>query len=91
MMRMLNFWAKRALMGLVRVYQLLISPFTANHCRFYPTCSRYALVAIERHGAVRGGWLAAKRIGRCRPGCEGGVDVVPSVEDLKQTCGCRKN
>lgn len=80
---------KRLLIWVVRCYQLLVSPFTANHCRFYPTCSRYAIIAIERHGAVRGGWLAVRRIVRCRPGCEGGVDVVPTVEELKQTCDCR--
>ncbi|MGL4767471.1 MAG: membrane protein insertion efficiency factor YidD [Formosimonas sp.] len=70
---------KFILLKLVRFYQLAISPFMGNHCRFYPTCSRYALVAIERHGALRGGWLAVKRIVRCRPGCAGGVDLVPDV------------
>lgn len=82
---------KRVFIALVRGYQLMISPFTANHCRFMPTCSRYAIVAIERHGAWRGSWLAVKRISRCRPGCEGGVDEVPTVEELKHGCGCHKS
>ena len=80
---------KKLLILLVRFYQLAISPLMANHCRFYPTCSRYAIIAINRHGAWRGGWLALKRIGRCRPGCEGGVDAVPDVLP-KQRCGCNK-
>lgn len=79
---------KWLLIKCVRVYQLMISPFTANHCRFYPTCSRYAIVAIERHGVFRGSWLALKRIGRCRPGCEAGVDPVPTVDELKQSSHC---
>ncbi|AXF84707.1 Putative membrane protein insertion efficiency factor [Ephemeroptericola cinctiostellae] len=82
---------KRLFIGCVRLYQLAISPLMANHCRFYPTCSRYAIVAIERHGVVRGSWLAMKRISRCRPGCEGGVDLVPTVGELKQGCSCHKS
>ncbi|MBT8052555.1 MAG: membrane protein insertion efficiency factor YidD [Xanthomonadales bacterium] len=62
---------------LIRAYQLLLSPFLGNHCRFTPSCSQYAAEAIERHGAVRGSWLAVKRIGRCHPLCEGGHDPVP--------------
>lgn len=77
---------KRLLIVLVRAYQIMISPLMGNHCRFYPTCSRYAIVAINQHGALRGGWLAAKRIARCRPGCEGGVDPVPD-ELPKHRCG----
>jgi len=62
---------------LIRAYQLLLSPFLGNHCRFTPSCSQYASEAIARHGALRGTWLAIKRIGRCHPFCEGGHDPVP--------------
>jgi putative membrane protein insertion efficiency factor len=62
---------------LIRAYQLLLSPFLGNHCRFTPSCSQYAAEAISRHGALRGGWLALKRIARCQPFCDGGHDPVP--------------
>jgi len=68
---------KRILKGLIRAYQLMFSPFIGNHCRFTPSCSQYATEAIDRHGSVRGGWLAVKRILRCQPFCEGGYDPVP--------------
>jgi uncharacterized protein len=63
--------------ALIRVYQLVISPWTAPSCRYYPSCSQYALIAIERHGLLRGGWLALRRLGRCHPWTPGGVDHVP--------------
>lgn len=69
------------LMGLVRGYQLVVSPWTAPSCRYYPSCSQYAVIAIGRHGALRGGWLAARRLGRCHPWTAGGVDDVPPVRD----------
>ena len=62
---------------LLRLYQVTISPLLGPSCRYYPTCSGYALTAVERHGALRGSWLAARRIGRCHPFCEGGHDPVP--------------
>lgn len=65
------------LSALVRAYQLLISPLLGPRCRFYPSCSNYAIEALHRHGAVRGSWLAARRISRCHPLSEGGVDPVP--------------
>lgn len=68
---------KRVLIGLVRGYSRYISPFTAPGCRFFPTCSEYAEEAIRRHGALRGGWLAMRRILRCHPFCPGGYDPVP--------------
>lgn len=75
---------RAALLGLIRFYQLLLSPFVGQHCRFYPSCSQYALEAIERHGAVRGSWLAIKRLARCHPWHAGGVDPVPdSNQDLR--------
>lgn len=61
----------------VRVYQRFISPLTPPSCRFYPSCSSYAVTALTRFGPLRGGWLAARRIGRCHPWNPGGVDDVP--------------
>jgi uncharacterized protein len=69
---------------LIRAYQLFISPWTASSCRYYPSCSQYALIAIERHGVVRGGWLALRRLGRCHPWTPGGVDHVPPRRDAVQ-------
>jgi putative membrane protein insertion efficiency factor len=63
--------------ALVRTYQLFLSPLLPSSCRYIPTCSAYAVEAIERHGVVRGGWLAAKRIARCHPLRPGGHDPVP--------------
>ena len=77
---------KSILIVLVRFYQLALSPLMGNHCRFEPTCSRYAIVAIERHGVFKGGWLAVRRIGRCRPGVTGGWDPVP--EQHASNCAC---
>ena len=65
------------LIALIRGYQWFISPLLGNHCRFYPSCSQYAREAIERHGAVRGVWLAIRRVARCHPWNPGGVDPVP--------------
>ena len=65
------------LVGLVRVYRGLVSPLLPAACRFYPSCSAYAVSALERHGALRGGWLAAKRLARCHPWHPGGIDPVP--------------
>ncbi len=67
----------RFLQFLIRSYQVLISPYLGRHCRFTPSCSSYAMEAIEKHGSLKGGWLALKRIGRCHPFCEGGYDPVP--------------
>lgn len=69
--------AARALIGLLRAYKLAISPFLPPSCRFEPTCSLYAQDAIRRFGALRGTKMAARRLVRCRPGCEGGYDPVP--------------
>ena len=62
---------------LIRGYQLAISPLLGPRCRFYPSCSHYAMEAIETHGALRGTWLAINRISRCHPFHEGGFDPVP--------------
>jgi putative membrane protein insertion efficiency factor len=63
---------------LIRGYQLAISPLLGPRCRFYPSCSHYAMEAIETHGALRGVWLTLKRISRCHPWHEGGFDPVPA-------------
>jgi uncharacterized protein len=68
---------KLLLIGLVRFYQVLISPFIPPCCRFYPSCSHYAIEALERHGAVRGLWLTVWRLLRCQPWSQGGYDPVP--------------
>ena len=68
---------KWLLIVLVRGYQAVISPLLPPACRYYPSCSAYAVEALERHGARRGGWLALKRIGRCHPFRPGGYDPVP--------------
>ena len=64
----------------IRSYQRVISPVLPPSCRFQPTCSHYAITAIERFGLLRGGWLALKRIGRCHPWNPGGYDPVPQSE-----------
>ncbi|GAB2678351.1 membrane protein insertion efficiency factor YidD [Thalassiella azotivora] len=71
---------RRVLVGVVRLYQLLVSPLLGPTCRFYPSCSAYAVEALQVHGAVRGSWLAARRLGRCHPWNPGGVDLVPPRE-----------
>ena len=68
---------RRILRFLIRSYQVALSPFFGPRCRFYPTCSRYAMEAIDKHGALRGSWLALRRLLRCHPFCSGGVDPVP--------------
>jgi uncharacterized protein len=73
------------LVRLLRAYQLLVSPMFGPSCRFYPTCSNYAIEAVRTHGAARGGWLALRRVCRCHPWNPGGVDPVPSPPTA---CGC---
>lgn len=68
---------KRIVVALIRAYQFAISPMFGPTCRFYPSCSAYAITAVERHGVLRGTWLAARRLGRCHPWNPGGVDHVP--------------
>lgn len=71
---------KVLLMGLIRGYQLFISPLLGRSCRFYPTCSSYCLQAIERFGSLRGLGLCLRRIGRCHPFHPGGYDPLPEAE-----------
>lgn len=71
---------RSVLLAVIRFYQVAISPWTPAACRYQPTCSAYAFEAIRRHGSMRGGWLAVRRIGRCHPWGGSGYDPVPSVE-----------
>lgn len=64
-------------MGLIRLYQITLSPLLPPSCRFEPSCSRYAYQAIDRFGFLKGGWLASKRLARCHPFNPGGFDPVP--------------
>jgi putative membrane protein insertion efficiency factor len=68
---------KRLLIALLRTYQYAISPFLGRRCRYYPSCSEYAVEAVEKHGAIKGGWLGVKRVCRCHPWHPGGYDPVP--------------
>jgi putative membrane protein insertion efficiency factor len=70
---------KWLLIGVVQFYRRVISPLLGPRCRYYPSCSEYALIALKHHGARRGSWLTAKRIARCHPGSAGGLDPVPGV------------
>ncbi len=65
----------------VKAYRLIFSPWVGHNCRYQPTCSAYALEALEKHGAFKGGWLAARRILRCHPWGKSGYDPVPARKD----------
>jgi len=77
----------RLLIFLLRLYQLGISPLIGPRCRFYPSCSEYAVQALARFGPLRGSWLTIKRLGRCHPLNPGGVDPVPEHEH-HSSCTC---
>jgi uncharacterized protein len=68
---------KSLLTALIRLYQYLFRPMLGSNCRFAPSCSEYALEAVQKHGALKGGWLALRRISRCHPYHPGGYDPVP--------------
>jgi putative membrane protein insertion efficiency factor len=68
---------RTVLLALIRAYQYLFRPLLGSNCRFYPSCSDYAREAVEKHGALRGAWLAVRRIARCHPYHPGGYDPVP--------------
>lgn len=89
-------WPKKLLLGLVRGYQLAVSPLFAPSCRFYPTCSNYAMEAIREHGALKGAMLAAVRLAKCHPWHPGGHDPVPPHNGHsddhpagRRDCACR--
>lgn len=71
-------WPVRAVLRLIRGYKVVVAPQLPVACRFLPTCSDYAAEAVSRHGVVKGGWLAVRRLGRCHPFCAAGHDPVPS-------------
>lgn len=68
---------RRVLISLIRVYQIFLSPFMGQQCRFYPTCSNYATEAIIKHGAIKGSYFTMHRLLRCHPWCAGGHDPIP--------------
>ena len=68
---------KTLILALLKFYRLALSPFLGRNCRFHPSCSAYAIEAVERHGAIKGGWLGLRRILRCHPWNPGGYDPVP--------------
>jgi hypothetical protein len=74
--------------GLLRGYQLLISPLLGPRCRFHPSCSQYAIEAVRLHGSLRGSWLGLRRLLRCHPWHPGGYDPVPALHDSLTHEGC---
>lgn len=72
---------KYLLILIVRAYQYVISPYLPSNCRYEPTCSQYTVEAFKKHGALKGGWMAIKRISRCHPWAKGGYDPVPEHEN----------
>ena len=79
---------RRLVIQLISCYKLLLSPFLGNNCRFYPSCSSYAQQAIAEYGVIKGSYLAIRRIGKCHPWHEGGIDPVPP-KDAKHSPTCQ--
>jgi putative membrane protein insertion efficiency factor len=75
---------KKAFLAVIRFYQVVLSPLKPPTCRFYPTCSHYGLEAVERFGAFKGGLLTLKRISKCHPFHQGGMDPVPEKRDEQE-------
>jgi uncharacterized protein len=82
---------KKAFIGIIRFYQVVISPLKPPTCRFYPTCSHYGLEAITRFGPLKGGWLTIVRILKCQPLHPGGMDPVPEEWPLKKNAKIHKH
>jgi uncharacterized protein len=80
---------KTILIAVIRGYRFALSPWVGNVCRYWPTCSEYSMLAIERHGALRGGWMMLARLARCHPYSAGGVDSVPL--QFRWRCWCHAN
>lgn len=78
--RMIGLVPRNLVIVVLRLYRAVISPLYGEVCRYYPSCSAYALDAVQEHGAAVGGWLAVRRITRCHPWAEGGIDDVPARE-----------
>ncbi len=75
---------KHLLIGFMKIYRAIISPLYGQVCKYYPSCSAYALEALEVHGAAKGSWLAGKRLARCHPWARGGYDPVPGTEAARE-------
>lgn len=78
----------RILIALVHVYRWCLSPLLGQNCRFYPSCSQYALDALRQHGGLRGSWLSLRRLLRCHPWHAGGYDPVPGSSEHRCESGC---
>ncbi len=76
---------KHVLVALLRMYRFAISPLYGDVCRYYPTCSAYALESVQVHGAVKGSWLSVRRLARCHPWAAGGFDYVPPRKHSRHT------
>ncbi|MCB0360325.1 MAG: membrane protein insertion efficiency factor YidD [Bdellovibrionales bacterium] len=81
--------ACRVLAAMLRAWNYALSPLFGDRCRFHPSCSRYAVEALERHGLLRGSWLTLRRVVRCQPWCDGGVDPVPESASRGEAAGPR--
>ena len=78
------------MLAALRAYRLLVSPLLGPRCRFYPSCSQYAEIAVRRHGPLSGAWLAVRRVARCHPWNPGGVDLVPDTEPASADAAGRR-
>ena len=91
LIRFLEQLPSRILRGLIRLYQLLLSPLLGNRCRFHPSCSHYAMEAVGRFGVLKGGWLTLVRLSRCHPFHPGGFDPVPAAAACSEAAAHKEN
>ena len=82
---------RRFVRGLIRLYQILLSPLLGNRCRFHPSCSHYGMEAVGRFGVLRGGWLTLTRLCRCHPFHPGGFDPVPAAATSGEAAANKEN